>query len=267
MSALQRSIIFLLIALGFQTMFWWQVRTRLPDMTIVPDVPGEQALRVMSFGDEEFLFRAMAVNLSNSGDTFGRFTALYKYDLHKIYLWFTLLDRFNTHSNVLPSMAAYYFSQTQKTSDVRYMVDYLYEHSVSRIQEKWWWMAQGVYLAMHKLKDDELALKLANTLTEAKNVPLWVNQLPAFVYEKRGEFDAALEIMQNILDHTKDIEPGELRYMKYFIDERISKLEDLDKDERVRLDSARLPDEPVPAISATPESEPEEPSSPVTKAP
>jgi hypothetical protein len=234
--------------LATQTGFWWHTLARLPDMAIVPDVPGQKALQVMSFGDEEFLFRTMAMRLSNAGDTFGRFTALYKYDLRKVYLWFTLLDHFNAHSNVLPSMAAYYFSQTQKTSDVRYMVDYLYEHSAPCIQEKWWWMAQGVYLAMHKLKDMDLALKLANTLTEARDVPLWVNQLPAFVYEKRGEFDAALGIMENILSHTQDIDPGELRYMKYFIDERIAKLDELSAEERKRLEDAKLPDKtPAPS--------------------
>ncbi|MBY0354103.1 MAG: hypothetical protein K2Q12_00050 [Rickettsiales bacterium] len=254
MSGIRSTSLALLLVLSLQTLFWWSVRNRLPDMTVVPDVPGRQALQVMSFGDEEFLFRAMAMSLTNAGDTFGRFTALYKYDLHKIYLWFTLLDQFNSRSNVLPSMAAYYFSQTQKTSDVRYMVDYLYEHAKPNIQQKWWWMAQGVYLAMHKLKDTELALKLASTLTEAKDVPLWVNQLPAFVYEKRGEFDAALGIMENILQHTQDIEPGELRYMKYFIDERISKLDALDTDERQRLDDAKLPDQDTspPPSDSTP---------------
>lgn len=230
------------IILLMQFGFWSHVKTKLPDMTIVPDVPGREALQVMSFGDEEFLFRSMAVRMSNAGDTFGRFTALYKYDLHKVYLWFTLLDQFNARSNVLPSMAAYYFSQTQKTSDVRYMVDYLYEHCAPRIQDKWWWMAQGVYLASHKLKDSDLALKLATTLTEAKDVPLWVNQLPAFIYEKRGEFDAALSIMENILEHTKDIDPGELRYMKYFIDERISKMDELSKQNRQQLEDATLPE-------------------------
>ncbi len=241
----------LAIILMAQLGFWADVRTRLPDMTIVPDVPGKEALQVMSFGDEEFLFRTMAMRLSNAGDTFGRFTALYKYDLHKIYLWFTLLDFFNTRSDVLPSMAAYYFSQTQKVSDVRYMVDYLYEHSAPRIQDKWWWMAQGVYLASHKLKDNDLALKLAKPLTEARDVPLWVNQLPAFIYEKQGEFDAALAIMESILEHTPDIDPGELRYMKYFIDERISKLDELSEERRQQLDDAALPEPSViPAPSA-----------------
>lgn len=258
MSGTRQLYLVLLLVLTSQTLFWWDVRTRLPDMTIVPEVPGREALQVMSFGDEEFLFRAMAIRLSNAGDTFGRFTPLYKYDLRKVYLWFTLLDHFNMRSDVLASLAAYYFSQTQKTEDVRYMVDYLYEHSAPRIQQKWWWMAQGVYLAMHKLKDNELALKLAATLTEAKGVPLWVNQMPAFVHEKRGEFDAALAIMENILQHTNDIEPGELRYMKYFIDERISKLDELKESERRRLEEAKLPD-PAPTsaqeVPAPPEAQ------------
>ncbi|MFO1242757.1 MAG: hypothetical protein U1E36_06105 [Rickettsiales bacterium] len=216
---------FFLLQIGF----WWPTHKMTPDMGIVPDVSTKRALSVMSFGDEEFMFRVMAFRLNNAGDTFGRFTALYKYDLKKVYDWFTLLDTFDNKANILPYIAAYYFSQTQKKSDVHYMVQYLKEHSDGRLKEKWWWRTQAVYLALHKLKDQQLALELAAPLENAQGIPYWARQMPAFVHEQRGEFGDALEIVENIIKNSKDIPPSEQRFMYYFVKERLNKLEELEK--------------------------------------
>ena len=67
-----------------QGLFWNHTRAIRPEMGIVPDVPGETTVRALSFGDEEVFFRLLALNIQNSGDTFGRFTALYKYDFNKL---------------------------------------------------------------------------------------------------------------------------------------------------------------------------------------
>jgi hypothetical protein len=228
----------LVIALAIQTGFWWSTKHIFPDMDVVPQVPSKQALQVLSFGDEEFLFRLIGFQLGNAGDTFGRFTALHEYDMERIYRWFTLLDSFNDTSDLLPSMAAYYFSQTQNTPDARYLANYLYEHSAHRPQDKWWWLTQGAYIANHKLDDIEFAKKIAEPLRQARNIPLWAQQMPAILYEKQGEFEAAFEIMEEILKNEQEIPEGELRYIRYFFEERIGKLEELDPEFKKRLDEA-----------------------------
>ena len=48
----------------------------------ISDVPGRAALHALTFGDDEFLFRVLAFNIQNAGDTFGRFTALDDVSLH-----------------------------------------------------------------------------------------------------------------------------------------------------------------------------------------
>ena len=50
-------------------------------------------------------------------------------------------------------------------------------------------------------------------------------QMAAVVREKRGEMEDALRIMETIRDNAKDIKDMDLKYMKYFIDERLKKLE------------------------------------------
>jgi hypothetical protein len=220
-----RLAIFLLMV---QAAFAFVSMKHIPDLGVVPELSSEQELRVLSFGDGQLLFRIMAFRLNNTGDTFGRFTKLSAYNMEKIHAWFTRLDAFDATSNHLPAMAAYYFSQTQHHDDVRYLVDYLYEHSYYRPQEKWWWLTQGVYLAMHKLNDDALALKIAAPLAGMKGIPYWAQQMPAFVHEKRGEFEDAATIMKNILKEDDKLSQSELNYIHYFMDERLKRLQEVE---------------------------------------
>jgi hypothetical protein len=242
MMAFVRNYSALIVFSLLQLAYWHRTSTILPDMSVVPEVPGRQAVAALSFGDEEFYFRVLALEIQNAGDTFGRFTELYKYDFSKLYAWFTLLDTLDSDSNYIPFLASYYFSQTQHTQDVRYVVDYLYEHSKDRPGKDYWWLAQASYLAEHKLKDRDLALKMALPLERATNAPFWVRQLPAFVHERRGEMDDAYAIIENIEKNTKNIPPSELRFMTYFVQERLKKLDTMEKKKAT---------EPSPSTSTT----------------
>ena len=199
-----------------------------PDMGIVPDVPGRETLHALAFGDDEFAFRVLAFNLQNAGDTFGRFTSLRYYDFNKLYNWFNLLDELDSKSNMIPAMSCYYFSQTQNSADVRYVADYLYKHATRDVAHKWWWLLQDIYLSMHKLGDMDLAIKVAKPLQD-NSVPVWARQMTAVVYEKRGELDDALRIMQTIKENVKDIPDSDLKYMTYFVDQQLKKLDESKK--------------------------------------
>ncbi len=224
------TVLVLVVALVAQTLFWRHTHAIKPEMGIVPDVPGERTIAALSFGDEEAFFRLLGINLQNSGDTFGRFTALYKYDFNKLYHWFRLLDGLNHESNYLPAMASYYFSQTQNPREVRYLVDYLEEYTEGRPKEKWWWVIQGSYLASHRMKDLDRALEMANKLRGIRGIPIWAQQMSAFLHEQRGEFGEALAIIEEVAKHPEDYTQGELNFMRYFVDERLNRLEQVKKE-------------------------------------
>lgn len=230
----------LALFVALQGAFWWHSRDIRPEMSIVPEVPGEATVRALSFGDEEAFFRLYALGLQNSGDTFGRFTALYKYDFKKLTAWFYLLGKFNNESNYLPAMATYYFSQTQNPSDVNYIIDYLDDYTKDRVKEKWWWVVQGVYLAEHKTGDLERAGQFAERLRGVQDIPIWAQQMPAFIHEKRGEFGEALVIIEEIAKHPENYTQGELNFMKYFVDERLGRLDavkaEFDKIEKAKAE-------------------------------
>ncbi|MDX1974045.1 MAG: hypothetical protein SFT92_00030 [Rickettsiales bacterium] len=227
-----RHAIALIVCACLQVGYWVYTKDIKPDLGIVPEVPGRAAVRALSFGDEQFYFRVLSLTLQNAGDTYGRFTSLRYYDYNKLYHWFNLLDEMDRRSNMVPSMATYYYGQTQNTADVRYVVDYLYTHSTRDIEHKWWWLMQAIYLASYKLEDMDLALKVSQPLVNPK-VPVFAQQMAAVVREKRGEMDAALEIMETIDNNAEHIPDADLKYMEYFVKERLNRLDAI-KDGRFR---------------------------------
>lgn len=226
--------------LGLQLAFWYQARDIKPDLSIVPDVPGRAVVHALAFGDNQFYFRTLAFMIQNTGDTFGRFTALRYYDMNKLYHWFNLLDSLDARSDMIPSIATYYFAQTQNTADVRYIVDYLYEHATRDIEHKWWWLLQSIYLATYKLNDLDLALKVATPMVNPK-VPLFAQEMAAVVHERRGEMEDALEVMKKISENADKIPEQDLRYMTYFVEERLHALEDRESKEQFLKDLSEKP--------------------------
>lgn len=208
-----------------QCAFWWSARPIRPDTSVVPTPPGKAALHALTFGDDEFYFRVNAFNLQNFGDGFGRNTSLRFYDYTKLYQWLLLLDSLNARSNMLPSMTTYYFSQTQNPSDVHYLIRYLYAHATRDVANKWWWLMQSIYLSMYKVNDMDLAIKVAKPMVDPA-VPVWAQQMVAVVHEKRGEMADALRIMETISDNAETLSDQDLRYMNYFIKERLGKLDE-----------------------------------------
>ena len=214
----------LVVVLLLQVTFWYFTKHIKPEMIIVPNVPTKNTVGLLSLGDDQFYFRQLAFKIQNAGDSWGRFTALKDYNYEKLQQWFFLLDKLDSKSNFVPTLASYYYSQTQTPSDTIYIVDYLRKHVKKDPRAKWWWLSQAVYIANHKLKDKKLALEIAYELADTPHdvkIPMWARQMPAFLHEQLGETNSAKKIIIDILENFDDFTPGELNFMEYFIQDRL----------------------------------------------
>ncbi len=220
----------LVIFVSAQGAFWWRTHEIRPIMQVIPDVPGKAAIRALSFGDDQAAFRVVAINLQNFGDTFGRFTPLYKYDYSKLFHWLALADQLDKSSDFIPTLTSYYFAQTQYKPDIYYLVDYLRAHAQGQEKKKYWWVAQSAYLASHILLDKPLAAKIAKPMADMQDIPFWARQMAAFIYEDLGEMESAGKIIETVQQNAEEIPAGELNYMRYFVEERIHALEEKHKD-------------------------------------
>lgn len=217
--------IILLLFVVLQLMFWQHTYEIKPKLDIVPHLPSKYETAALSFGDNQLYFRSLALNLQMSGDTFGRSTPLKDYDYPKLLEWFRLLDTLDYKSNFVPSIAAYYFSRSQNSSDVKYVLDYLEEHSYRDPEANWWWLSQSIYLANSVLKDKPRAIRIAAELRKVKaEMPLWARQMEAFLREDMGDKAQAERIMcETFRDagHLKDAPKREQDFMIHFFEERM----------------------------------------------
>ena len=133
-------------------------------------------------------------------------------------------------SNFIPSLAAYYYSQTQNTKDTIYVINYLDEHSSKDIDANWWWMYHAIMIAKKDLGDKnkalELAYKLSNNRTE--KAPVWTREFPAFIHAEMGDDCLAFKITEKILKENesgvRELDPKDLESMRYFINKQLSTL-------------------------------------------
>jgi hypothetical protein len=221
-----------------QIFFWKETESTKAHFDIVPPSPNKYVISAASLGDQEFLFRVLAARLQNSGDIFAGFVALSKYDYNRIYQWLTTLDTLNNKSNFTPALAAYYYGQTQNYADTKYIVNYLDEHYERDPNKNWWWLLQAIYLAKNKMQNMDRALDLAYKLSQNKeeNAPLWTRQMPAFLHEEMGDGCMAFKIIEKILKESesgvKQIKPEDIDFMRHFIKERLTKLQERKFDPR-----------------------------------
>jgi hypothetical protein len=216
--------ILLIFTLVLQLTIWNHIKTIKPDMIIVPNVPNKLTTQIIALGDTQFYFRYLAFIIQNAGDSWGRFTALKDYNYEKLLEWFLLLDDLDSKSNYVPSLASYYYAQTQNKADTIYIIEYLRQHAHKDLRTKWWWLVQAVYISNHILKDKELALEIALELNQVPydvNMPIWARQMPAFIHEQLGEKEASKEIIINILENIDNLTDGELNFMEYFMRDRL----------------------------------------------
>ncbi len=239
-------ILLVLILLLFQFIFWngldfakkglWEGSRHVKnEFEIVPPVPSEEILKAFSFGDDQTAFRYYGYKLQFAGDLFGQVTPLKDYDYAKLYKWWTLLDNIDSVSDLVVNMVTYYFGATQNPKEqIPYVVKFIEEHSDKHPERKWWWYAQAAYNARYKAEDDDTALRIANKLASLPKdlkIPIWTRQLAAFIYEKKGEFQPACDIVINVIrDFGQNrLSEGEMNFMYYFIKERLDKMVEAEK--------------------------------------
>lgn len=201
-----------------QLVFWSLTRTIRVEPELVPPAPTPEALDLLAFGDRQFLYRALGLEVQNFGDTGGRFTPLLDYDYARLGEWFDRLDRLDPVADYAPAIAAQYYGLTPTGADTVHIVLYLARHARRDITHKWRWLAQAAYMARHKVKDLPLALDLARELADLSNrypgLPVWTRSMPAFILAEMGETEAARLLLGAILESEPSLSPEEVRGMK-----------------------------------------------------
>lgn len=194
-------------------------------LAILPTPISINSAKLLAMGDNAPIFRYFALMIQNAGDSYGRATPLADYDYQALAKWLILLDMLDSKSHFTPSLAGYYYGATSDPSQAEIIAQYLITHSKNDVENKWWWLAQAVYIAKHRTDNDILALEAAKLLQDTAgryhHIPIWAKQLAAFIYESQGEKEASLAVMKFIAANEPNLSDHDLNYMEYFIKERL----------------------------------------------
>lgn len=200
--------------------FWLYSRPMSAAWPNVPPAPGYYQILLSTLGDEQMAYRTISSMLQNIGSTGGDVRPLAEYNYKELARWFFLSAELDDKSSYVPYLAAYYYGAGQDGEKVREILPYLFHIGELPYPNKWIWLAQGAFLARHKVKDFELAMTFANKLAtlDQPDLPIWTRQMPAFIRFDQGEHQAAYDILKQILVSEADtLPPQEVFVMKNYI--------------------------------------------------
>lgn len=190
----------LIVAAGLQFVLAFHFRELEIPRDIIPPPPTSDALRAQAFGDEQFLYRQLAHDLQNFGDTGGRVTAMKDYDPDRVVGWLGALDTLDPDAGYHLFLTVRYFAQTPNPAALRRLVNYIEERADQNPERHAIWAADAIYIAQVRLHDLKLATEVGAVIDRhnPRNVPLIIRQLPAYLYEKGLRFAEAGEAMERV---------------------------------------------------------------------
>tara|TARA_Y100000389_G_scaffold181341_1_gene196851 strand:- start:2603 stop:3352 length:750 start_codon:yes stop_codon:yes gene_type:complete len=230
---------FFSLFLLLQILFWYHTQDIKPKLDILPKLQSKKSIVGLSFGDKEFYFRNLSIKLQNSGDQFGNYTSLKKYDYELLYNWLITLSDLNYKSKFTPAIATFFYSAVPDKSKIYWMVKFLEEYAEKDIDKNWWWMFQAVTLSKMFIKDDKIALKLAYKLSKTQNpdAPYFTRQMPAIIHSRMGDYCQSFLIMKDLRDKYNKIGDDitssaidDIHFMNIFVKKQMNKLQEANFD-------------------------------------
>jgi hypothetical protein len=201
------------------------LKPRWPGVTPAPSMA---AGLLYGFGDKQLAYYNLTLTLQNMGDIGGHITPIKDYNMKYVAEWLRLTYAFDPKSRYAPTLAGYYFGSSQEPEKLGPIIQYLRVAGNSAENELWRYLAQAVYLARFRMKDQPLALDLAYQLAklEGPDMPIWTKQMPGFVMSNIGDKQASRDLFLTLLATSKNISRQEVNFMCGYIQDHLREKND-----------------------------------------
>ena len=189
-----------------------------PAARTLPEVPAPEALQLSAFGEPGTLARLLMLWLQAFDDQPGLNIPFAELDYPRIIDWLDALLDLDTRLQYPLLSASRVYTETPDDTKKRQMLAFVHRRFLENPDQRWPWLAHAVYVAKHRLKDPQLALKYARTLrlnVNSATTPPWVTQMELFVLEDLGEIESARILIGGLLASGKLAgNDNELRFLK-----------------------------------------------------
>lgn len=173
--------------------------------------------RAIAMGSEQLLGYLLAIRLQLHDNQAGQH---FNYDLIDYGILIDWLDRITELSlgTEYPMLlASRVYSSTGDHSRLRLLLEFIAKRFEDDPQRHWRRLAEACLLARHKLGDLELALRLAERLAQqppSVTMPQWARDFRFLLLAELNEFEAAIAIIEALLQTDAIDDPDEERFLR-----------------------------------------------------
>lgn len=186
------------------------------DISDLPAPPPPAYLRFAGIGDDVFLSKALVLWLQGHDYQPGISLSYRELDYDRLIEWLDTILILDPESQYPLLLASRVYGDVNEPDRQRKMLDFIAARFMDYPAERWRWMAHAVYVARHRLDDNDLALKLARILADnatSDNVPFWARQMHIYILEDMGQLEAARILLGGLIDSGEIKDPNELRFL------------------------------------------------------
>ena len=184
----------------------------------LPDAPDTRLLHLYGLGESDTLAKILMLWLQAFDNQPGVSIPFARLDYARVVNWLDALLHLDSRFQYPLLSASRVYTETPDNAGKRQMLEFVHRRFREDPERRWPWMAHGVYVAKHRIKDLQLALKYANALrlnVSSDTAPPWVTQMEIFVLEDLGEIESARVIIGGLLASGQLADnDNELRFLK-----------------------------------------------------
>lgn len=219
LSTVPLPVLAVLIASLVIQVWWSHARPRAAATAeALPDAPDIRLLQLYGLGEPDVLAKILMLWLQAYDNQPGVSIPFAELDYARVVNWLDALLDLDSRFQYPLLSASRVYTETPDDAGKRQMLEFVYRRFREDPERRWPWMAHGVYVAKHRIKDLQLALKYANALRlnlSSATARPWVTQMEIFVLEDLGEIESARIIIGGLLASGRLADnDNELRFLK-----------------------------------------------------
>jgi hypothetical protein len=173
--------------------------------------------RGIAMGSEQLLGYLLAIRLQLHDNQAGRHFSYRWIDYGILVDWLDRITEISRGTEYPMLLASRVYSSTGDHARLRQLVEFIDRRFDDDPQLHWRRLAEACLLAKHKLGDLELALRLAEKLARqpaSVQMPQWARDFRFLLLAELNEFEAAIAIIQAMLQTDAIHDPDEKRFLQ-----------------------------------------------------
>jgi hypothetical protein len=185
----------------------------------------------LSMGSQQLFSYLLAIRLQLHDNQAGRHVRYSQLDYNVLVNWLDQIYLTNTLSEYPTMLASRVYSQTRDKARLRVILEYIDRTFMQNPQLHWRRLAEASVIAKHQLEDLQLALQMAEKLSnqpESIKMPRWARDMQFILLGDMNEFETAITIIVALLQSDAVNDPDEARYLNeklLYFQQKLSELQ------------------------------------------